>query len=257
MTFRPLLALAALGLLSTSASAQLHTVVGPPVVPIGGDLSITFSNDYPGKFGVTSNLWRILDAAGNEVFAPGGAQFSLLMGSGGWFNFRWNLKDQGGGTVPPGHYRLEVQYDFFAPVDVFPFSVSNGGAGLVFEGRATTSPVFGGGTGRNFYLTSPADAGMTYMLLASISNTAGTATCGGTVPLDITPLLLKSLEPNTVFQNSFGTLNAKGESTAPRFDLPPIPALVGISLESAFLVLDPASPCIIRRISNAHSMTIL
>ena len=95
------------------------------------------------------------------------------------------------------------------------------------------------------------------MLLASISNTAGTATCGGTVPLDITPLLLKSLEPNTVFQNSFGTLNGAGESTAPRFDLPAIPALVGISLESAFIVLDPAAPCIIRRISNAHSMTIL
>ena len=153
MNLRPLLPLAMLGILSASAAAQLHTVVGPPAVPQGGDLSVTFSNDYPGKFGVTSNLWRILDASGNQVYAPSGAIFSLLMGSGGWYTFHWDLRDQSGAMVPPGHYALEVQYDFFAPVDVFPFTVTNGGAGLVFEGRATTKPVFGGGTGRNFYLT--------------------------------------------------------------------------------------------------------
>ena len=257
MNLRSLLPLALFGLLSASASAQLHTVVGPTAVPLGGDLSVTFSNDYPGKFGVTTNLWRVLDVGGNEVFAATGASNSLLMGAGGWYTFHWNLKDQSGVPVAPGHYSIEVQYDFPAPVETIPFSVKPAGAGLIFEGRATTTAPFGGGTGRNFYLTSPADAGMTYMLLASFTNTAGTPTCGGIVPLDNTPLLIKSLTPNTVFQNSFGTLNAKGATTAPRFDLPAIPALVGINLEAAFIVIDPGSPCIIRRVSNAHSMTIL
>jgi hypothetical protein len=257
MTLRPFLALLGLGLLTASASAQLHTVVGPPAVPLGGDLSVTFSNDYPHKFGISTGLWRILDDTGTEVYSAGGASSAILMASGGWYTFHWNLRDQQGILVPAGNYDLKVQYDNGAPIDTFPFSVVPTGTGLVFEGRATTQPPFISGPARNFYLTSPSDAGMPYLLLASTSSVAGTPTCGGTVPLDATPLLIQSLTPGLIFQNSFGTLNPAGASTAPRFPLPNVPALVGLQVHAAFLVLDLNSPCIVRSISNVHSMTLL
>jgi hypothetical protein len=259
MPIRPLLTLGLIlmGLLSTPSFAQLNTVVGPPSVPMGGDLSLTFSNDYPHKFGITTNLWSIKDASGVVVYTPTGAPKSVLMGPGGWVTTHWNLRDQAGAPVPIGAYTLEVQFDFGAPLDTIPFSVQAEGAGLVFEGSATTTPPFGGGQTRNFYLTSPSDPGLLYLLLASTSSTTGTLTCGGVVPLDLSPLLISSLIPDSVFQQSLGTLNGKGESLAPHFDLPPNPAFVGLTLEAAFIVLDVTSPCLVRRISNAHSMTIL
>ena len=115
---------------------------------------------------------------------------------------------------------------------------------------------FGGGPGRHFYLASPSDPGLPYLLLASTTTSVGTPTCGGTLPLDATPLLTLSLTPGLIFQNSFGVLDSFGASLAPRFDLPSLPSLVGIGLEAAFVVLDPAAPCLVRRISNAHALLI-
>ena len=253
---RLLATLAALLFLGLPSYAQLHTVVGPPAVPLGGELSVTFANDNPGKFGVTTNLYRIRDSAGNLVYTPTGSTVSILMGPGGWYTFHWSLQDQGGSLVAPGAYMLEVQSDFGAPIQTFPFSVVSIGAGLVFEGTATIQGPFGGGPGRNFYLTSPSDPNLPYLLLASTSATVGTPTCGGVVPLDATPLLLLSLTPNVVFQNSLGTLNASGASYAPRFDLPANPALVGLTLEAAFVVLDPSAACVVRRVSNGHALLI-
>ncbi len=259
MPIRPFITigLILLGLFASPSAAQLNTVVGPPAVPMGGDLSITFSNDNPGKYGITTSLWVIKDSKGTLVYTPTDAPKSILMGPGGWVTFHWPLVYQKGNPVPEGSYTLEIQYDFGAPLDIIPFTVTPEGAGLVFEGSATTIPPFGGGTKRNFYLTSPADAGLPYLLLGSTSSTVGTLTCGGIVPLDLDQVLIASLIPNTVFQNSFGTLDGQGKSLAPRFDLPADPAFVGLNVEAAFVVLDVTSPCIVKRISNAHSMTIL
>ena len=263
MTLTPILAmrrltsnLAALLFFSVPSFAQLHTVVGPPSVPLGANLSVTFANDNPGKFGVTTNLWRILDGLGNVVYAPTGATVSILMGSGGWYTFYWDLLDSSGVPVVPGSYTLEVKSDFGAPIASYPFAVVATGAGLVFEGTATIQAPFGGGPGRHFYLASPSDPGLPYLLLASTTTSVGTPTCGGTLPLDATPLLTLSLTPGLIFQNSFGVLDSFGASLAPRFDLPSLPSLVGIGLEAAFVVLDPAAPCLVRRISNAHALLI-
>jgi hypothetical protein len=250
---------AALGLtlLTVPALADLNETVGPKDVPLGGKLSVSFSNDNPGKFGVTTSLWRILDANGAVVYIPTTSQTAILMGPGGVYSFTWNLKDQGGTLVAPGAYTLEYKVDTGAPVESFPFNVIAEGAGLVLQGTATTQPVFGGGPARSFYLTSPSDAGLPYFLLVSTDATTPIPTCAGEFPLGISPLFNLSLTPGAVIQGSFGVLNGNGESTAPKMAIPNNPAYVGTEFSAAFVVLNPANPCLIERISNRHDMKVL
>ncbi|MDF1798595.1 MAG: hypothetical protein P1V81_05425 [Planctomycetota bacterium] len=252
-----LLSLAFLAVSSLSASAQVATTVGPLTTPLGGEVSMTLSNDNPGKFGVLSSLWRVRDAGGATVFQPTTPSNALLLGPGGWFTQRWDLCDQSGAPVAPGTYLVDIQFETWSPVVTTTVEVVAEGAGLVLEGSASIQPVFGGGPGRNFYLTSPSDPGKLYLLLASTSATVGVPTCGPILPLDASPLLTQSLVPGALFTSSVGVLNAQGESTAPRLKLPSDSSLVGLTAETAFLVLDPAAPCLVARSSNVHSLVIV
>jgi len=252
-----LLSLAFLAASTLTASAQIATTVGPATTPLGGQVSMTLSNDNPGKFGVQSSLWRVRDAGGALVYQPTTPSNSLLLGPGGWYNQRWDLRDQSGATVAPGDYLVDIQFDTWSPVVTTAIEVVAEGAGLVLEGSASIQPVFGSGPARNFYLTSPSDPGKLYLLLASSSASIGVPTCGPTLPLDLSPLLTQSLVPGSLFSSSLGVLNAKGESTAPRLKLPNDVSLVGLTAETAFLVLDPAAPCLVARSSNVHSLVIV
>lgn len=249
-------AIAALTLASL-ASAQLNTTSGPTPVPLGGKLVTTFSNDTPGKFGVSTSLWRVKDASGAIIYAPTEPQAALLMGPSGSYSFEWSLTTQAGVPVAPGSYTLEVKADTGAPIQTFPIEVVASGAGIVLKGTATTQPVFGGGPARSFYLTAPADAGLPYFVLASTDLAGSIPTCGGDFPLGHSNLLNASLTPNYVIQQSFGLLDANGESQAPSLPIPNDPAFVGITFGAAFVVLDPSAPCLFRRVSNAHVMTTL
>ena len=245
----------ALVVLASLAGAQTNTTVGPDPVPLGGRVSITQSNDVPGKFGITAGLWEVFDATGASVYAatPGN---SLLLGPGGWHTERWSLVDQGGQPVAPGTYRVEVRYDVFAPIQSFFVTVEAEGAAVTLEGTASILPVIGGGPNHPFSLMSPADPGAIYWLLASTSATTGIPTCGGTFPLDATPLLTFSLSSTPLLPNALGTLDGKGQSLAPRLELPDDPTLVGLPLAFAFAVLDPAAPCAVTRISGVHQTTV-
>ncbi|MEZ5978096.1 MAG: hypothetical protein R3F34_07765 [Planctomycetota bacterium] len=256
MIARLISALALVAAASPAALAQLNTTVGPDVVPLTGQLSITFSNDNPGAFGVSLNYLRVVDSTGTVVYSDTTFEQSVLMGPNGWVTWYYGLVDDNGLPLLPGRYTAFVKSDFGAPETKHRFEIVTIGAGLVFEGRPTIHPPFGGGATRNFYLQSPSDPGALYFLVGSFTGAVGYPTCNGTVPLDVDSLFLQTLTPGAVFSNSFGTLNALGRSKLPRFPLPPNPAFVGIKLRAAFVVLDPLSPCIITRISNAHVMTI-
>lgn len=246
-----------LALLAAPAFSQLNTTVGPNPVPLGGKLVTTFSNDNPGKFGVTTSLWRVKDASGTIIYVPSAPQVAILMGPGGLYSFEWPLTTSGGAPVAPGTYTLEVKADTGAPIQTFAIDVTASGAGIVLKGTATTQPVFGGGPARSFYLTAPADAGLPYFVLASTDLAGTVPTCGGDFPLGLSPLLQHSLTPNYVIQQSLGFLDANGESQAPSLPIPNNPAFVGIELGAAFVVYDPSLPCPFRRISNAHAMKVL
>ena len=249
--------LAALALTTTDAAAQLRTVVGPEVVPLGGQLSVTFSNDT-NLFQGTSASWLVVRNQSNQVvYSDTNFEISVTIGPFGASTFYWNLVNDLGQPLPAGRYRAETKVDFGAPSTFHDFRIG-GGAGLVFEGTANVNGPFPGTPSqRNFYLQAPQDPGALYVLLAAATNTVGTASCAGTVPLDFDALLLQSLAPNGVFTSSIGTLNGLGRSKAPKFPLPPVASLVGIQLEAAFVVLDPLQPCAITRISNAHSLEII
>ncbi|MHC5211818.1 MAG: hypothetical protein ACYTG2_13950 [Planctomycetota bacterium] len=242
--------------LAAPAVAQANYTVGPQTVPSGARVSVTLSNDTTHKLGVSAPLYEVYDAEGGLVYVPTDPVKAVLMASGGHITFYWDLIDQAGEPVPTGEYTLQVKYDTFVPPTAFPVEVVRTGAGLVFEGTATTQVPAIPGYPRHFYLHSPEDGGQVYMLLASLTSTIGIATCGGPLPLDLDPVFSLSLVPDTVFQNSVGTLDASGRSYAPRFDLPSNPALIGLTVHSAYVVFDPGSGCQVRRISNLHTMTI-
>ena len=124
------------------------------------------------------------------------------------------------------------------------------------EGTPTIGQTFTG-EARHFYLCAPTDGGHTYFLLASLTATTGIPSCGGTLPLDLDPLLNLTLGAGTIFQNPLGTLNTSGTTKAPTLPIPPDPTLVGFHLESAFVVLDFTQPCFLRRISESYPMTII
>ena len=254
----PALSAAIAFIAATPARAQLATTVGPDVVPQGAQLSVTLSNDLPNLNGCSISWLRVQNAAGQFVYNDTTFEISATFGPHGWISFYWNLTDDQGQPLPPGNYRAHVKSDFGSATTVHRFEIVASGAGLVFEGTPTIHPPFGGGGARNFLLQSPADGGLFYFLLAAQSSLVGVPTCNGTFPLDPDPLLLFTLTPNTVIASSFGQLDANGASSEPRFNLPEDPSLVGLQLETAFIVLDPADPvCIVRRISNVEKLTIV
>jgi len=252
-----LLASAALAPTAWAASAQfVHGTVGPNPAPVGAPVSITVSNDNQGSWSSVPCPYRVFDASMNLVYDPPCPDTAILMGPFGWVTAEWPQIDQAGQPVPPGNYVIEVTYDGGFPPTLHPIRVGGVDANLVFEGTATIGQTITM-EARHFYLAAPLDAGRPYFLAASLTATTGIATCGGTIPLDVDPLLNVTLGGGTIFQGAFGTLDASGTSKTPKLPIPPDPSLVGFHLESAFVVLDLAQPCVFRRISPAYGMTII
>lgn len=262
-TLLPFASLAALALASAPAAQGFVTgTVGPNPAPIGCDVQITFSNDSPFFGSTMADAFEVFDANMQPVFTPAGFPISIDMGPWGWFTAKWDQRDDSGQQVPPGTYIVRTDFDA-GPSTFHTIQIGGTEAGLVTRGSPSIFETLGGQS-REFFLCSPQDGGRPYLLLASFTADVGIPTCGGTFPLDPDPLLTLSLEPNAVFQGSLGMLQPDGttdptgkENTAPFFDLPEDPILVGQSLVAAFVVLDFRQPCIVRRISSTHPMTII
>jgi len=125
-------------------------------------------------------------------------------------------------------------------------------AGLDIRGNAMT------GSTLHFDLASDLDGGTGYVLLPSLGlGTPGTLPLpdGRPLPVSVDTLTLLGLDNLPPFQNSIGTLSGEGRGTA-SIAIPPVPGLAGLTILAAFLVVDPAAPTGIRRISRARSVTL-
>ena len=224
-------------LVGPTASAQISETFGPLVAPLGCPIHYTFNNDVAWPTWVDPCTFVVTDLAGNPVYTPP-CPGPLQLQPGDVLIQTWNQVDDFGQQVPPGTYLVG------APV----------GAPMSVGGVATSISALGApklGTTRNYDLCSPLDAGAIHLLMASTSSTAGAQTCAGLVPLDPGPLLIASLTDWMVFPGFFGVLDGAGRSQAPALALPAAPALAGLPVVLAFVVLDPSLPCAIRRISSA------
>jgi len=98
-------------------------------------------------------------------------------------------------------------------------------------------------------LDASKDGGLIYQTGSSFSN-SGIPIDTRTIPLGLDPLLMVSLfTPAPIFLNYSGKLDTSGKGTA-LVNLPNLGALVGITLYSAFVTMDSASPSGIKNISN-------
>ncbi|MBN2491061.1 MAG: hypothetical protein JXQ29_09445 [Planctomycetes bacterium] len=106
-------------------------------------------------------------------------------------------------------------------------------------------------------LLSGGDAGLPYQLGSSFG--LGPIVLGPR-QIDLSPDVLLALSVGnslpSVFVNYSGVLDTSGTAKA-GISLPAVPALVGISIYTAFVTLDPASPFGIRSISGAEKLAII
>jgi hypothetical protein len=105
-------------------------------------------------------------------------------------------------------------------------------------------------------LFAPGDAGLPYQVGTSLGT--GPIPIGSrTLNLSLDAILDASVNGYlpTVFQNYAGLLDAQGQGKA-SVVLPPIPALVGVRLHSAFLTIKAGEPFNLKSISPTYSFTI-
>ena len=104
-------------------------------------------------------------------------------------------------------------------------------------------------------LSTSQSAGLAYQVASSFGNT-GIPIGTRTIPLAFDPLLMVSLfAPAPVFLNYSGTLDPGGGGIA-LINLPNLPALVGVTIHSAFVSLDTTAPQGVRDISNGLPLKI-
>ena len=218
-----------LGLLSTSASAQIGFNWGPEAAPAGSPVNLLIQNHTPQQLQWDPGGFEIFDAAGNQVSAaPTGGPVTLPPQTS--FAMSWDQTDAQGAQVPPGRYFLGTPQPGARFVDV-------GGA------AAAITPT----SSRSFTLSAPQESGRIYLMMLSSSRASGIPTCAGTLPLDPGPLFDISLRTPALFQGFVGVLDSNGQANA-NIDLP-VPYLAATQLSLAFVVLEPGAPCLIREIS--------
>jgi hypothetical protein len=100
------------------------------------------------------------------------------------------------------------------------------------------------------FFASPPDAGRSYLMAASFATRPGIPVGSRTIPLRADALFGLSRTLPSMFTNFTGVLDPRGQAVA-TIRTPNAPALKGVSFYVAGVVLDPASPFGIVRISNA------
>jgi C1A family cysteine protease len=116
------------------------------------------------------------------------------------------------------------------------------------------SPAIGGTV--TLKLTATEDAGLPYVAASSLG-TGPIAIDTRSLGLSFDPLLLVSVlgQAPTVFKDYQGTIGANRRATAAAA-IPALPSLVGITVYSAFVTLDPKAPSGVESISNTCGFEI-
>lgn len=100
-------------------------------------------------------------------------------------------------------------------------------------------------------MSIPGDEGLSYMMLLSFSNQTGITLGSQTLPIDFDALTAATLDPsNPFFLGSIGTLDAAGNGSA-TLNVPPFPALSGVTIFAGGLTVDPNSPTQVRTVIHA------
>ncbi|MEC8651228.1 MAG: CRTAC1 family protein [Planctomycetota bacterium] len=100
-------------------------------------------------------------------------------------------------------------------------------------------------------MSIPGDEGLSYMMLLSFSNQTGITLGSQTLPIDFDALTAATLDPsNPFFVGSIGTLDAAGNGSA-TLNVPPFPALSGVTIFAGGLTVDPNSPTQVRTVIHA------
>jgi hypothetical protein len=137
---------------------------------------------------------------------------------------------------------------YFAHVD----NIVVGTAGGLLVGGGSPNP----GKAVDLYLQSPGDKGLLYIMGSSL----GTGPIPiGTRKLNLSPDDLLLITVNNyvpaIFVNYQNTLDSKGEAKA-QIRIPNVPALIGVRIHTAYLVLDPAAPQGVKTISNTFTFSV-
>ena len=209
--------------------------------PLGAPIPFTLENNTTAPIPYQFCTPTVSDASGQHVVWGLCTMAIMMLPPGETVTSWWYQHDETGAQVPAGIYF----------VNGVPFDVGATGAAL----RQLGSPHVG--TSRSIVLSSPGDPHAPYLLGASFSHTAGIPLgCGVHFPLDFDWLLVDSLTNPVVFPDFVGTLDADGRTTAPAIVLPPLPVLVGISFDLAFVTLGGGTPCGFHRASPAITVTV-
>lgn len=229
----------------------------PYVVPMNGQLIITAKN--VSAFPVTGsypNDLNIYGIDGSLVYAGIYCDVRpVTIAPRETFSFPWDGVDLNGNLAPPGVYLVEMDVvTTFGPakysLGFFTFADDAGPPmALSLEGSADL------GTTRRIFLQSPQDAGFGWAFAIAFGRNVGTQTCGGIVPLDFDSLLQYCMRTcNTLVCPLEGVLDFRGScglGLGPILTVPNDPALAGIPVYAAFVVMDYEQPCPVRRISAA------
>lgn len=111
------------------------------------------------------------------------------------------------------------------------------------------------GTITSLTYASPGDAGAGYLVGIALGANPGTPVgCGRTLPLNADPLLVASLQPGSPIINGIGVLPGAEQITAQLF-IPPIPALVGITVYAGGITTADGYPYSVKKFSTSLPIT--
>lgn len=214
-------------LLVSGLQAQIVAPVPVPW-PLGCPIPSTIENNTQVPLTYQFCTPFVQDANGNFVGFGLCAFAELALEPGGTVTTWWNQLDMNGVPVPPGLYY----------VNGVPYVVGAVELGL----HPLGSPHIG--HERHLALCATNGANVPYAVGASFSSQFGIPLgCGVHLPLDYDLLLVDSLTNAAVFPDFVGVLDGDGRSTAPAIVLPPLPFLIGVTFDLAFVTLDPGAPC--------------
>lgn len=200
--------------------------------------------------GTTAGFFQSLDNS-TQTLTPGSWQTHTGLGTTrSWWTFLWHPPATPDGPVTfyvagneasgDGTNLGDFIYTISRTVPIFP---------LV---RIGTPRI---GTTITLELNVPGDAGLGYIMGASLERYGLSLPDGRPVPLSPDPLLVLSLSGYPGFQNFIGGLDTAGHATASAA-LPNDQNLVGIAFHFAALTLDGAAPSGVRTITNGQAATL-
>lgn len=131
----------------------------------------------------------------------------------------------------------------------------SGPESLVAFGEVHAHGIPAVGSAHPIFVSAPNHAARAYALAASFGTKPGIPIGSRTVPLNPDLLFFLSQALPTIFKDFAGTLNLKGQAVAV-LEIPAAPALKGLALYVAGVILDSSAPMGIATVTNAEHIVL-